>query len=160
MKIHQYTYHLLDLKKPKNDFFYDYGSYSVNDFSIHIFYLAFTSFKWSNIAPSVILRTFHILFRFVSYFYYIFFILLSILITLSSIVYTLSSTKADMLLSSEASFIYSGKGIFFFYSFINLWTSEKGTSSISWTGFYKCCWLIFSFISIKILLLSSMIYFN
>ena len=65
-----------------------------------------------------------------------------------------------MLLSSEASLIYSGIVTFFLYSSISRWTSEKETSYISWIGFSIDWVVILSLISIKILLLSSIIYLN
>ena len=81
----QYHHHLLDLKKsPKNDFFYAYGFYSIiDDFSRQLLAFAFAYFKWSKIALYVILSTFQILFKLVSYFSSMLFNLLSRPITLS-----------------------------------------------------------------------------
>lgn len=58
----------------------------------------------SNTAPYVILKTFHILFKFVSYLSYIIFNLLSTFNTFYSIDSNLKSTNDDILFYKSASF--------------------------------------------------------
>ena len=143
-----------NLKNPRIDFFSSIssGTSFFSYFSLHFFSLL--SLRWSKMALSVMLNTFQMLLRLVSYLSSIPLSRFSILMTFSSIVYTLSSTKAEMLLSKEASFNCSWT--LFRYSLINLWTSEKDMSYVtSFILLHGSFLMRLPWIYFKILLLSS-----
>lgn len=123
----------------------------MGSFSLHL--RSLVSLRWSKMALSVMLSTFQMLLRLVSYLSSMPFRRLSMVATRYSMVSTFSSTKAEMLLSSEASLTCSWMR--WRSSLMSRWTSVKDISSLtSWMD-WPDCFIMLLCISFRMRLLSS-----